>query len=102
MEDVEALVRHDARDLVGEVEAQGDARHRVVDRDGDRSPDPVEAGGVESDIGPAGGSEDPALVAERLELDREVAHVIVHAAGRREVVRGDESYFHLKGTLISW
>ena len=94
MKDVEALVGDDRRDLVGKVKAERDARHRIVDRDGDGRPDPVEARAVEVDVGAAGRREDARLVPELSQPDGEAADMVVHATRRSEVVRRNESYFH--------
>src|SRR5207245_696763 len=94
MKDVEALVGDDRGDLVGKVKAERDARHRIVDRDGDRRPDPVEARAVEVDIGAARRREDARLMAELSQPDGEAADMVVNTTWRREVVRRNEPDLH--------
>ena len=49
VQDVEVFLLHDRRDLIGQVKAERDPRHRIVDGDGDRAADAIEASGVEID-----------------------------------------------------
>src|SRR5437868_10396630 len=76
------------------MKAQRDAGHGVVHGDGDGPADSVEARAVEVDLSPARRREDPRLMTELLEPDREVADVVVHATWRRKVVWRDESNSH--------
>src|SRR5579859_6181870 len=94
MDHVEALLLHDRGHAVGEVKAQRDACDGIVDRNRDRASDPVEAGGVEVDVGPARRREDPGLMVELAQAPSQVAHVVVDAAGRSEVVGRDKPYPH--------
>src|SRR6266568_8742977 len=94
MKDVEALVGNDGGDLVGEVKAERDPGDRVVGRDGNWCADAVEARLVESDVCATGRCKDSRLVSRLGQTPGQLADVVVHAAGRREVVRRNESYSH--------
>ncbi len=80
MEDVEALLLDDRGDLVRKVEAERYPRHGIVDRDGDRGANPVEARSVEINVGPARRREDASFVPEAAELARQVTNVIVYTS----------------------
>src|SRR5438552_915254 len=94
MKDVEALVGNDGCDLVRKVKAQRDAGDRVVGRDGDGGADAVETRLVESDIRATRRREDSRLVPGLGQTPGQLADVVVHAARRREVVRGNQPNPH--------
>ena len=96
VQDVEALLLDDGRDSLRQVEAQGDARHRIVRRDRDRGADAVEARPVESNVGTAGRREDPTLVAELLKLNREVTDVVIDPTCGRKVIGRDQTDLHFE------
>src|ERR1700687_6125087 len=94
MEYIETLLLDERRDLIGEMKAERDAGHRVVDGDRDGAPDPIELGRVQIDVGTTRGREDSHVVPKQAQLPGEVLYVVGHAAGRSKVIRRDEADFH--------
>ena len=101
MKDVKTLVGDDRSDLVGEVEAERDARHRIVDGDGYGRADPVKTRAVEVDIGATRRRKDPRFMTELLQTHGKVADVVVDASRRGEVVGRDQAYPHLEAPRLS-
>ena len=92
MEDVEILVLEDLADPPGEVEAEADAGHRVVDRHRDHAPDPVEVG--VGHILAGTGRQHLDVVAEQPQMMTELADVRGDAARVGPVVRRDQADLH--------
>src|SRR5205807_10058751 len=89
---VERTRLDEGRHQVGERGAKRDARDRVVDGKRDRAADAVEAHVI--DLLAAGGGEDARRVTHLPQLPGQVADMICYAAGRGQVVRGDQTDLH--------
>jgi len=93
MHNVKLLGAQDVLDALRQPNGEGDAGDRPVSRHSGDTADGVDIAAL-VDLVVAGGRQDAHVVARLLKTLSQVAHVILHTAGRGEIVGADERDFH--------